>query len=135
VAQSQGRDVTTTTNFAISAEEGIVRVLGKPTLEIASRYDLIAIALQPLAAATLEARDSVLQIDPAPDTTGPRMRITLRVMPPLNKTLLGAVATGVGAALVAISTLPAALDFWRVLSVALGAAALVMAGAAGVKRA
>jgi hypothetical protein len=135
VAQSQGRDVTTTTTFAISAEEGIVRLLGKPALEIASPYDLIPIAFQPLAPATLEARETVVHIDPGPGTNGPRMRINLRILPPLNKTLMGAIATGVGAALVAISTLPAALDFWRVLSVALGAAALVMAGAAGIRRA
>lgn len=135
VAHNQPRDVTTTASYVISAEEGVLRILGRSSFEIASPYDLIPIVFQALAPTTLEARETVLQIEPAGAASGPRMRINLRVEPPIDKALAAAVATGVGAALVAIPSLSVALDGWKILSVALGAACLVLVAATGFRRA
>lgn len=135
VAHSQPRDVTTTASYAISAEEGVLRVLGRSSFEIASPYDLVPIVFQALTPITLEARETVLQVEPAAGASGPRLRVNLRIEPAIDKALAGAVATGVGAVLVAIPSLSIAFDGWRILSVALGAVCLVLAAAAGFRRA
>jgi uncharacterized membrane protein len=79
ILQMQPREVAGRTTFTIGSAEEVLKVIGVPEFDIASRYDLISV---PLHAVPLneEVRETVLTVAPKfAKTQGPRLRLRLRI--------------------------------------------------------
>jgi len=113
----QPREVASRTTFAIGSAEEVLKVIGLPEFDIASRYDLVRVPLHapPLSE---EARETVLTIAPKiARTQGPHLNLRLRIKRhPSPVTAAGA------AGLLLLAGLPGAFgDLARMAVVGLGA--------------
>jgi hypothetical protein len=77
----QPADVTTTEFFDISVDGSLIRLIGRPSFEVGSRYDKISIPLHVLPRGKNEAMDTLVLVEPRPPTQGPRLRIPVRIEP------------------------------------------------------
>ncbi len=77
--QMQPREVLTRVRFRVGSAEEVIKVIGVPEFDIASRYDLVKLPLHvpPLLP---ELRETILTVAPKlADTTGPRLHLRLRI--------------------------------------------------------
>jgi len=106
VIHSQPSDVHSREVFDVSADNALLRVVGKPTLEIASRYDVLTLPVHAVDLPTNERRETVLTIQPSIGIKGPRVELRLRVVRPAYRT---ATAVGGSAATALLLGLPTLL--------------------------
>jgi len=115
--QMQPREVGSRVTFAIGSAEEVLKVIGVPEFDIASRYDLVKVPLHvpPLAE---ELRETVLTVAPkSPDIKGSHLNLRLQIRRhPSPVTAAGA------AGLLLLAGLPGAFgDVPKMAVVALGA--------------
>jgi hypothetical protein len=79
--------------YSIDVDNTVIYALGRPELEIASRYDLLTIRLHAPLSEGHETKEALLTLEPQPGTTGPRLRLPLKVRPSQGRTWATALGT------------------------------------------
>jgi len=101
----QPSDVTSPEKFTISVDGEILRVIGRNTFEISSRYDLVTLPIHAVESEKYESRDTVLVVEPERPVQGATLNIPIRVKSGLGRTVVAAAGSAIGLILIAIPTL------------------------------
>ena len=102
---TQPAEIETSEEFLITADEGILRVIGRKSFEVSSRYNYLKIHLYVVQQSTNESRETVLAIDPFPGVQGPRVRLTMVANPDIKRTTTAILGSAVGALLLGVPSL------------------------------
>jgi hypothetical protein len=87
-------DVNTREGFVIDTDPDVIRVIGRPGFDVASRYDVVRVVLQTVAAQRHESRDTVVTVRPQEGVQGPTIRLPITVESNWRRTLtLGGLST------------------------------------------
>lgn len=120
---------------AVEADGKSITVVGRALIEIASRYDDVAIEFFAAEPATAEARDSVVILEPQGATFAAKVRLRFRVARPTSRTLAAVGGAALAAILLGIPTLWTTLSpTWKALSVLSAALLTALLANAGLKR-
>lgn len=120
--------------FEVHVDGAIVRAIGRPGFDIASRYDQIAVRLAATPALDLADRETVVLVEPGDGVSGPRFRLDLRVRADRGRAMgvagLQALALIMVALAGALTTIPMST---RIILGVVGALAAVALGLFGAK--
>lgn len=135
LAHTQPAEIQEREEFTVSADDGILRVIGRKNFEISSRYDLIRIFLHAVHPPTSEPRETVLAIDPAVGVQGPRLRMRTEIRANPARTAVGVAGSVAGAVLLGIPSLQPTLEpSLKFLCVGLAAALIAWLTTMGLRR-
>jgi hypothetical protein len=121
-------DVTKREPFVVDADSDVIRIIGRPGFDVASRYDVVRIVLHAVASQRHESRETVVTVQPGEGVQGPTIRLPITVYASWRRTLGLLAAT---ASILVVFGLPAVFASWSwqikftlVVVGALGASAL-----------
>lgn len=134
VFHSQPADVVRRESFRISADEEIVRIVGDDRFEIASRYDVVSVAVHAIRPSTAEAVETVLVVRPDEGVQGPALRLRIRVTLPAGRTAGAIAATSLGLVLVGLPGLLSVADPLKVAFLGVGTLVAATSAVLGLRR-
>ena len=134
LAHSQPADVTTREHFTISADKGILDVVGRTILEIASRYDLVTVPLHAVHPPTNQARTTVLLIEPEQTLSGPRLRLDIKVSPSTKRVAVVSAGQALAAVLIGLPAILKGQLLLQFVSLSAGTIIFALLSIFGLKR-
>jgi hypothetical protein len=103
--QSQPSHVSDVRRYVVAVDGTIVQVIGATGFDIASSYDQIQVQLVATPSDQMEARETVIIVEPEAPGQGPRLELPVRVRPPTKKSIGKATVTTLALALIGIQAI------------------------------
>jgi hypothetical protein len=115
----QPYDVVSAQRYEVATDGDLLRVIGDPGFEIASRYDFIRIPLYAIRPTRWETRETLATVQPAAGVHGPSLRLPFRIRPPRARALTLTAATFVGLSAVGLASIVP--GYWKIAPALIGA--------------
>lgn len=121
--------------FRLEADDDIVKIMGSPSIQITSRYDLVRVHLHAVRQVTNQRQETELALDPVGTTKGPSLRLGFVVSPPIGRSVAAVTGSSAAAILLGIPGLNPGIDFgWKVASIVAASLLFGVLAAFGMKR-